>query len=85
MIKKLKWRKVNTYVWVANLIWMWGIKIDILIALDTDNNGEYYRVCVDQNDGGIMYNLGSADTLKDAKALATKEVDGFVKGFSSEK
>jgi len=80
MIKKLKWRKVNACVWIANLIWMWDLKVDILIAVDGDIGDKYYRICVDQNvENSIMYNLGSADTLKEAKALAQKEAELFVK------
>jgi hypothetical protein len=80
MIKKLKFRKINTCVWAANLIWMWDLKVDILIAVDGDIGDKYYRICVDQNvENSIMYNLGSADTLKEAKELAQKEVELFVK------
>jgi hypothetical protein len=73
-MKKLKWRKESAYVWSANLFTWCDLMVDIIIGKEDD----YYRICVDY-DQSIMYNLGNSNTLKEAKALANKEVELFVK------
>jgi hypothetical protein len=74
MIKKLKWRKENTRVWSTNLFVWCDLQVDILICKEDD----YYRVCVDDNMQNL-YNLGSEDTLVEAKKLAQREIELFVK------
>lgn len=73
-IKELKWHKETAMVWSANIFVWCDIQVDVLICKEDD----YYRVCVDDN-RHYLYNLGSEDRLAEAKKLAQREVELFVK------